>query len=130
MVRPFSNITYVYNIACCFVVRPVLEQCAAETKGLMELTCNPDEVIYFPAMSVSGHTRGKSRCILGKYPCGGSTVDLLVQENDCYWKNVCTIEWKGNERIVLSTDTKCIGLRASILGNSGHRCIQRGNQHY
>lgn len=92
----------------------------------MELTCKPDEVIYFPAMSVSGNNRRIPKCTFGKYVCGGMTSGLLVQENECYWKNKCSVQWDGMSKIVMSKEIKCIGQTASVLGSSGHRCIHKG----
>lgn len=111
-------------------VRPVIEQCAVNNVGHMKLVCDADEVIYFPAVSLSGYTRRSSKCIFSdRYPCGGFTPELLVQRNLCYWKSSCDITWKGEDRIVVSKVRKCIGYSVASIGLSGHRCVKKDYIH-
>lgn len=110
-----------------FKVKAVIEQCAATMEGHVRLSCDMDKVIYSPAFSLSGYTRRNSKCIFGKkYPCGGFSPRLLVQRNECYWKQSCDITWEKSTRIVVSKEPRCIGYSASTLGLSGHRCVNKG----
>ncbi|XP_053393317.1 uncharacterized protein LOC123564675 isoform X2 [Mercenaria mercenaria] len=107
-------------------VKPVIEQCAVNVEGHMRLTCENDEVIYSPAVALSGYTRRKPKCIFStKTPCGGFSPDLLVQRNLCFWKKSCDIKWKKSSRIIVSKESKCIGYSASTIGLSGHRCVNK-----
>lgn len=107
-------------------VKPVIEQCAVDVEGHMRLSCENDEVIYSPAVALSGYTRRKSKCMFTKKnPCGGFSPELLVQRNLCYWKKSCDITWQKSSRIVVTKEAKCIGFSASTIGLSGHRCVDK-----
>ncbi|KAL4240706.1 hypothetical protein ACF0H5_001497 [Mactra antiquata] len=110
-------------------VKPVIEQCTAGIQGHMTLTCGADEVIYNPALSLSGqHNVFNPKCSFGKRTkCGGMSAGLLVQTNACYWRQTCDVTWRRSDRIILSREMRCIGIYASSLGLSGHRCVQKSN---
>lgn len=93
-------------------------------KKTYKFSCPNNSVIYSFDFRVSSvpNTRG------AKTICQGFSPQLLVQKNDCFWKNSCRVSWNYPQVITTSADPRCIGQRTSLFTTKEHQCMPKGEK--
>nr|XP_022328236.1 uncharacterized protein LOC111127374 [Crassostrea virginica] len=94
-------------------------------KKTYKFSCPNNSVIYsfdFRVSSVPNTRRAKTIC-------QGYSPQLLVQKNNCFWKNSCRVSWNYPQVITTSADPRCIGQRTSLFTTKEHQCMPKDRIH-
>lgn len=59
--------------------------------------------------------------------CQGLSPQLLVQKNNCFWKESCKVSWDSPQVMAMSHDTNCIGKQGSLFTTREHQCMPKKN---
>lgn len=57
--------------------------------------------------------------------CQGLSPQLLVQKNNCFWKESCKVSWDSPQVMAMSNDTNCIGKQGSLFTTKEHQCMPK-----
>lgn len=107
------------KLNCLFLDSATMENAMSwDAKRSVALSCPPRKVIYAPRVAVGTSTDTK---------CRGISPRLLVRRNECYWRQNCTLSWRGPALLAMSTSPRCYGRTGDVLLTKGHTCVNKGN---
>lgn len=94
-------------------------------KKTYQFSCPKNSVIH----SIDLHMSYVPYAKRSKPLCQGLSPQLLVQKNNCFWKERCEVSWNSPQVLAMSNDSNCIGKQGSLFTTKEHQCMQKKRIH-